>query len=34
MPPSSPGMDMPTKEKYTVYAFDAQGKKSVYAVRQ
>jgi hypothetical protein len=34
MPPSSPGMDMPTKEKYTVYSFDAQGKKSVYAVRQ
>ncbi|HEY4320554.1 MAG TPA: DUF411 domain-containing protein [Gemmatimonadales bacterium] len=32
MPASAPGMDMPG-QKYTVYAFDAQGHSRVYATR-
>ena len=31
MPASSPGMDSPDHEPYTVYSFDADGKKEVYA---
>lgn len=31
MPASSPGMDSPDHEPYTVYSFDADGKKKVYA---
>ena len=33
MPSAAPGMDLPTGEKYTIYAFDAQGHSKVYAVR-
>lgn len=33
MPPSAPGMDSPTKQKYTIYQFDAKGHATVYAIR-
>lgn len=33
MPPSSPGMDSPTRQKYTIYQFDAKGHATVYAIR-
>lgn len=33
MPAGSPGMEGPTKERYTVYSFDANGKAKPYAVR-
>ena len=33
MPQSAPGMDIPTKEKYTIYQFDVRGRSTVYAVR-
>lgn len=33
MPVGSPGMEGPTKERYTVYSFDAQGNATPYAVR-
>jgi hypothetical protein len=33
MPQAAPGMDLPVKEKYTIYQFDAQGRKTVYSVR-
>jgi len=33
MPAAAPGMDLPTKEKYTIHQFDAQGRSKVYAVR-
>ena len=31
MPPSSPGMDSPDPEPYTVFSFDGEGKQEVYA---
>jgi hypothetical protein len=31
MPASAPGMDSPDHEPYTVYSFDADGRKEVYA---
>ncbi len=33
MPMGSPGMEGPSKDRYTVYTFDAQGKATPYAVR-
>ena len=33
MPMGSPGMEGPTKQKYTVYSFDAKGNAKPYAVR-
>lgn len=33
MPIGSPGMEGPTKDRYMVYTFDAQGRKTAYAQR-
>lgn len=33
MPMGSPGMEGPTKDRYMVYTFDAQGRKTAYAQR-
>lgn len=33
MPMGSPGMEGPTKDRYMVYTFDAQGRKKAYAQR-
>lgn len=33
MPMGSPGMEGPTKDRYTVFTFDAQGRKTAYAQR-
>jgi hypothetical protein len=33
MPRGSPGMEGPVKDRYTVYSFDAQGRKTAYAIR-
>jgi hypothetical protein len=33
MPMGSPGMEGPTKDRYVVYTFDAQGRKTAYAQR-
>jgi hypothetical protein len=33
MPPSSPGMDLPSAEPYTVMTFDRAGKTTPYATR-
>ena len=33
MPRGSPGMESPVKDRYTVYTFDSQGRKTAYAQR-
>ncbi len=33
MPRGSPGMEGPVKDRYTVYSFDAQGRRTAYAIR-
>ncbi len=33
MPVGSPGMEGPTRERYTIYSFDANGNAKPYAVR-
>jgi len=33
MPTGSPGMEGPTKERYTIYSFDVNGSAKPYAVR-